>query len=106
LSTDLKAELDRIAQENFRKEKEQLEEDLPRIKGLILKISELKQLEVLVWMEGTRQTDANRDQKNLGFLERSNLVKSKMKYTHRNTYRVYELTVKGAKLAEKLAAES
>ncbi|MCW4018212.1 MAG: hypothetical protein NWF00_05995 [Candidatus Bathyarchaeota archaeon] len=56
-------------------------------------------------MEGTRQPDTNNEQKDLDMLEKANLVKGKTKYTHRNAYREYELTEKGAELAEKLAAE-
>jgi hypothetical protein len=39
-------------------------------------------------------------------LERSSMVKGKMKYTERTVYREYTLTGKGIELAKKLPPES
>ena len=44
-------------------------------------------------------------EKALNMLERGNIIKGKMKYTHRSAYREYELTKKGEELAKKLQEE-
>jgi hypothetical protein len=105
LSADLKARLDRVLEEDYKQEEMRLEEDLPRMKELLLKISNMKKFDVLVWMEGTKE-ELNKDERFLGLLERANLVKGQTKYTHRNAYRQYELTLKGSELAEMLAKEA
>jgi hypothetical protein len=106
LSADLKARLDRVLEEDYKQEEMRLEEDLPRMKELLLRIFKMKKLDVLVWMEGTKEDALNKDERFLGLLERANLVKGQTKYTHRNAYRQYELTLKGSELAEMLAKEA
>jgi hypothetical protein len=105
LSAELKDRLDKVAEEDRKQEEARRETDLPRIKSLFLEIARVKKFDVPIWVEGTKQSDLNRDEVNLNALERANLIKGQTKYTHRNVYRQYELTQKGAEVAEKLAAE-
>ncbi len=105
LSTELKARLDKVAEEDYKQLEIEIDADMPRLKALLLKIAQTKKLDKLIWVEGTKQTDLNRDEKDFNVLERANLIKGQTKYTHRNVYRQYELTQKGAELAEKLALE-
>ena len=106
LSSELKARLDRVIEEDYKLEETRLEASMPRMKALLLEVARVKKLDFLIWMEGTKQSDLNRDEADLNVLERANLIKGQTKYTHRNVYRQYELTQKGAELAEKLAAET
>ena len=55
-----------------------------------------------VWVEGQEPEDLKKYEKALNMLERGNIIKCKMKYTHRSEYREYELTKKGEELAKKL----
>ena len=105
MSAELKDRLYKVAEEDCKQEKARREMDLPRIKSLFLEISRVKKFDVPIWVEGTKQSDLNRDEANLNALERANLIKGQTKYTHRNVYRQYELTQKGAEVVEKLAAE-
>jgi hypothetical protein len=105
LSSELKARLLKVAEEDRKQEEKQLAVELPRMKDLLFEISRVKQFDVLIWMEGTMQGELSKDEQDLGLLERANLVKSQTRYTHRNVYRRYELTAKGIELAEKIHME-
>ncbi|MCW4009306.1 MAG: hypothetical protein NWF05_01630 [Candidatus Bathyarchaeota archaeon] len=105
MSAELKVRLAKVAEEDFKQEQKRLEDEFPRLKTLLLKIAQLKGLDVTIWIEGTKVSDSKEDEEDLRVLERANLVKGKTKFTHRNVYRHYELTQKGAELAEKLTAE-
>jgi hypothetical protein len=106
MSIELKTRLDNIVQEDREQEENQLEKDLPRLKTFLLKIVQAKKFDMLIWMEGTKQTDLNKDEADLNLLERANLIKGQTKYTHRNVYRQYEPTQKGIELAAELAREN
>jgi hypothetical protein len=106
LSVELKTRLDKVVQEDHKQEENQLKADLPRFKTLLLKIVQAKKFDVLIWMEGTKQTDLNKDKTDLNLLERANLIKGQTKYTHRNAYRQYEPTQKGIELAAELSREN
>jgi pterin-4a-carbinolamine dehydratase len=56
-------------------------------------------------MEGTKQVENEKDEELLGQLERANLVKGETRFTHRNFYRQFQLTTKGAEIAKQLAYE-
>ena len=75
-------------------------------KSLLLKIARDKKLDIVISFEGTEQRDSNKNERDLDVLERAHLVKGQTKYTHRNEYRQYELTTKGAELVEKLSKET
>jgi hypothetical protein len=105
MSTELKARLNKVSEEDHEQDEKNLEAELPRIKTLLLKIAQAKKFDILIWMEGTKQPELN-DEKDLGLLERANLIKGQTKYTHRNVYRQFELTKKGEDIAKQLSAET
>ena len=105
MSTELKARLTKVSEEDHEQDAKNLESEFPRIKTLLLKIAQAKKFDVLIWMEGTPQTEL-KEEKDLGMLERANLIKGQTKYTHRNAYRQFELTKKGEDLATQLSAET
>jgi hypothetical protein len=105
LSAELKERLDRVVAEDCEKAEEAVLTDLPRLKALLLKIAVTEKYDVLIWMEGTRKADLNKDEEDLNLLERANLVKGQNRYTHRNLYRRYTLTKKGAETTQKLSSE-
>ncbi len=103
MSSELKNMLTKVAQEDCERAEEALQAGMGRFESLLLKIAQSKKLDVLIWFEGTTQEELNRDEADLSMLERANLIKGQIKYTHRNAYRQYELTKKGAELAERLS---
>jgi len=105
LSADLKARIHKVFEEDRKREETKYETSMPHMKTLLLEIGSAKSFDVLIWMEGTEQTESNKDEQDLSILERANLVKGQTKYTHRNVYRRYELTQVGAELVEKLLSE-
>jgi hypothetical protein len=104
MSFDLKEILRRVVEEDYESEKEEIEDRLDRYKSIILKIAKDKTFDLAIWVEGS-ETQFQQSEKDLNFLERGNLVKGQMKYTHHNAYREYRLTKKGAELATKLLNE-
>jgi hypothetical protein len=104
MSFDLKRILHRIAEEDYESERKDIEQGLDRYKALLLEIARVKTLDLAIWVEGS-DTRFQKDERDLSFLERANLVKGRMNYTHRNAYREYQLTKKGAELATKLLNE-
>ncbi len=105
MSSELRTILDRVVEEGCRKEKLKLEEDMPRYKSILLKVSNLKKLDVLISIEGTKQDNLDTLEGDLNMLQRANLVVGSTKYTHRNVYRDYEITDIGAEIAKKLVME-
>jgi hypothetical protein len=103
MSKELKKHLDTVLEEDYKRLENTVEEELPRYISLLLDIAKYKKLDVTIWFEGTKQSELNKQEKELNMLERANLIKGKMKYTHRNVYREYELTKKGAELVEELS---
>ena len=101
--------LEKVAQEDFQKEKEEIEQrarkGLPKFRSLILSIKKQGNYDFVLSVEGSSPEDAREIEKDLNMLERANLIKGEMKFTHRNTYRSYVLTKKGDDLAEKLMKE-
>jgi len=109
VSSLLKEMLDKVAEEDFEKEKEEIEQrarrGLPRLKSLILTIKKQKTYDFVVLAEGSQPNGAKETEKELNMLERANLIKGEMKFTDRDTYRRYVLTKKGNDLAEELLKE-
>ncbi len=105
LSEELKARLIQITEEDYKQEENKIEPELADYKALLLKIAQIKKFDFLLWMEGTDQTELSKDEKQLNMLERANLIKGQTKYTDHNVYRQYELTRKGAEIAEKIGAD-
>jgi hypothetical protein len=106
MSSELKTILERVAEEDLKSEETDIRERLSHFKSLILKIEESKKFDLAIWIEGSELKDIKKYERDLNLLERSNLVKGKMKYTDRTAYREYALTRKGTELAKKLSLES
>ena len=104
MSFDLMEILHRIAEEDYRSEKEEIQGRLDRYKSLILEIARVKRFDLAISVEGSA-TQFQEDEKDLHFLERADLVEGQMNFTHHNAYREYQLTKKGAELATKLLNE-
>ena len=94
----------KLAKEDYKKAVSQIEKGVDRYKSLILTIEKSGKWELPIWIEGST-VGSNEDLDDLQMLERSNIVKGEMKYTHRNLYREYELTEKGTEVAKKLHNE-
>ena len=105
MSTELKMMLKKVAVEDSKLKETEFEEGISRCKSLLLKMAKDKKLNIILSFEGTQQRDLNKNELDLNVLERAHLVKAETKYTHRNTYRQYELTPKGVELVEKLSKE-
>jgi hypothetical protein len=105
MSFDLKELLRRVTEEDYESEKEEIEGRLDRYKSL--DIAKVKRFDLAISVEGAN-TRFQKDERDLNFLERANLVKGKMNFTRdgHNAYREYQLTKKGAELAAKLLNET
>jgi hypothetical protein len=106
MSKDLKSMLNKVAEEDNKREEKELEQGIQRYKSLLLKIAQNKTLDLIISFEGTQRGDLTQNEQDLSMLQRANLVKEQTKYTHRNVYRQYELTKKGTELVEKLSKEA
>ena len=82
-----------------------IDKGLRNYKSLILQIAEAKKWDLRIWVKGQEPEDLKKYEKAFSMLERGNIIKGKMKYTHRSAYREYELTKKGEELAKKLQEE-
>jgi hypothetical protein len=107
MSSDLRAVLHKVAEEDYKREIADIDEGLERYKTLILKIFRAKKWDLAIWVEGS-ETYWKQDEKDLDLLERSNLVRGEIKYSERarTEYREYTLTRKGTEMAEKLLETS
>jgi len=99
MSSELKIILNKVAEKNT------LEQSFQRYKTLLLKTYGFKGTDILISFEGTKQADSKEEQADLCMLEKASLIKGNTKNTNHNIYRRYELTKKGAELAEKLSKE-
>jgi len=104
MSLEFRALLEEIALKDYQREKTGFEQGLDRFKLLLLKVADEKKLDVLTAVQGVEYHKNSRAD-DMKVLEKAHLVKGETKYTHRNAYRQYSLTDKGAKLAEKLLKE-
>ena len=107
MSLLLGAYLEKVMEEDFEKQKEEINEDgLRRFKALMLAIKKAERYDLVILAEGSVPAGINQAEKDLNMLERANLVKGELKFTDRDTYRRYVLTKKGDDLAESLMKES
>ena len=106
MSSELKTMLNEIAREENELRKKEFNEGINRYKSLLLRIAIEKKLDITILFQGTERLDLNKNEEDLKVLERADLVEGKIKYTHRNSYRRYVLTAKGAGLVEKLSKET
>jgi len=105
MSSDLLKTLHKVAEEDCESRMVAIDKGIGSYKSLILQIAEAKKWDLRVWVEGQEPNDLKKYEKALSMLERGNIIKGKMKYTHRSAYREYELTKKGEELAKKLQEE-
>jgi hypothetical protein len=105
MSLELRTILNKVAEEKYKQEEKEVEQAFQRYKSLLLKIAGLRGIDVLISFEGNKQTDSKDEQADLCMLEKASLIRGHTKNTNHNTYRQYELTEKGAELAEKLSKE-
>jgi len=109
MSILLKEYLYNVAEEDYKKEKEEINrrarEGFQRFKALILAIKKAKIYDLVVLAEGSLPEGIQEIINDLNMLERANLIKSQMKFSSRNTYRSCVLTKKGDDLAEILLKE-
>lgn len=103
MSLELEMILNKVAIEEKESEKIDFERRKSSFKSVLLKLAKDKKMDVLLSAEGRDQHDS--EKRDLDVLEKAGLVKGQTKYTHRNEYRQYELTPKGAELVEKLTKE-
>jgi len=104
MSLVLKTFLDKAVEEDYKRAKSAVELNLQWYKALLLKVAQVKEFDALIWFEG--QKEPNQDLSDLDLLEKADLVKGQMRYTHRNMYRRYVLSEKGVELVEKLSKET
>lgn len=105
MSSELRIILNKVAEQNYKQQEKAVEQVFQRYKSLLLKIADFKGTDVLISFEGTKQADSKEEQLDLCMLEKASLITGHTKNTNHNTYRQYELTKKGAELAEKLSKE-
>ncbi len=105
VSEELKEILIQLIQERSKREEREIEERIDRFKSLLLRIANEKKLDFAILVEGTPSKDLEKDRQDLEMLAKANMLKGETMYTHRNQFRQYTLTLKGAELAEKLSKE-
>ena len=101
LLSDLKVVLLKSMEEDFQQECREIQERLDEIKALLCQIANTNGWELPVTVMGMEMhyPDYERD---LKLLEKCGLVKSTVKYTERNSYRLYVLSEKGEALIKTL----
>jgi hypothetical protein len=104
MSFDLRQILRHVAEEDYESEEEAMERGLDRYKTLLLEIARVKSFDLAISVEGS-EAGFQKAERDLSVLERANLVKGEMNYTHHNAYREYRLTKKGTELATRLLKE-
>jgi hypothetical protein len=105
-SSDLKTILDKVLEEDYQRKELEVEKRFEHFKFLLREIARAKKWDLAIWVEGSKVKGVEKYEKDLNLLERSNLIKGKMKFTERNAYREYQLTKKGSELLEKLQKET
>ena len=107
MSLDLKEILSGVVEEDHKRMEMELEQGLERFKSLLFEIEKAKKWDLAIWVEGEKNDVGLRKyEKDLNLLERGNLIKGEMKFTEHNTFREYQLTVKGLELIKKLSDET
>ncbi len=106
MSSELKLILKKIAEEDYEHEEMEFEKAINRYRSLLIEIAEAKKIDITVSVEGTSRDDLKGKIHDFKTLERAKLVKGTNRYTHRNEYRQYKLTRKGAEVAEKFLREN
>ena len=105
MPVEFKKILLKLAEEDYKNAISKIEKGIGRYESLILTIYKSGKWDLPIWIEGS-DTASKEDLNDLQMLERSNLIKGQMKYTHHNVYREYELSEKGTEVAKKLHKET
>jgi hypothetical protein len=105
MSVEFKTILLKLAKEDYKNAISKIEKGVGHYKSLILAIEKSGKWDLPVWIEGS-DAGSEEDFNDLQMLERSNLIKGNIKYTHHNLYREYELTERGIEVAKKLLSET
>ncbi len=105
MSSELKNILYKQAEDDYKRECEEIEKGLERYKSHLIKIAQASKWDFPISIEGWK-THREQDERDLNLLERSRLIQSEMKYTEHNVYREYRVTEKGAELVRKLMKEA
>lgn len=109
MSLLLKEFLDKVAEEDFKREKEEINQrarnGLAEFKALIVAIKKAKKYDLVLLAEGSMPRGIKKTERDLNMLERANLIRGELRFTGRDTYRRYVLTKKGDDLAESLLKE-
>jgi hypothetical protein len=66
----LKAILDKVAEEDYKSKRLEIEQGLERFKSFLLKIAKVKRWALTVWVEGSKVKDLEKFEKDLNLLER------------------------------------
>jgi len=101
MSSELKVILLKGIEEDFQEECNGVVERLEHIKSLLVNIATTGSWRLPITVMGM-ETHSPEYERDLNLLERCGLVKSRVKFTERNSYRVYELSQEGAALVKRL----
>lgn len=82
---------------------EAIEKDLTRYADSLLKVRERGSRSVMIGFQGTDTADPAL--KDLDLLEKASVLKSEIKFTERNIYKIFSLTDRGRTLVSKLEGE-
>ena len=80
MSSELRTILNKVVEENYKREENAVEEAFQRYKSLLLKIAGFEGTDVLIFFEGTKQADSKEEQTDLCMLEKASLIT--VSYTH------------------------
>jgi hypothetical protein len=103
MSTELKHLLYHGICNEFEESLSKIEAGVSRYGKLLLKIQKLGAWSAAIVVEGEDTKDQTIN--DLVLLEKSGILESKMKFTHRNIYRVFALTERGKNLVKKLESD-
>jgi hypothetical protein len=103
MSTELKHLLYHQICREFEELSEAIEKNLSRYAESLFKVSERGSQSVMIAFQGADTADPAL--KDLDLLEKASVLKSEIKFTERNIYKIFSLTDKGRTLVNKLEAE-
>jgi microsomal dipeptidase-like Zn-dependent dipeptidase len=103
MSTELKHLLYHHICREFEELSEAIGENISTYAETLLKVSERESRSVMMSFQGTDTTDPAL--KDLDLLEKAGALKSEMKFTEHNIYRIFTLSERGKALVNKLEKE-
>lgn len=102
MPSELREILIKSKEEEFRLECQEIVERVDHIRSLLIKIANNGNLQLPLTIRGT-EVRFPEYEKDLNLLERCGLVRSRVRYTEHNSYRVYEISEDGASLVKNLS---